>query len=274
MNLSWNRNFMFALVAVLILPFLSGCEEGTTSSYSNPSPNPQPQVQSNELRTSNDDVFGQFLITEEGTTLYFFAPDVTGSATCEGGCAQNWPPFYREDLQAGSGLDQVNIGVITRTDGSKQNTFKGWPLYAFAGDASVGEINGDGLGGNWFVAKPDYDVMVAQQEIDGNTVRYLVNGSGRTLYYFTSDGPDQSNCSGGCLENWPPFGAENVTAPSTVAEDKFDSIERIEGGYSSNQTTFDSRPLYYFEQDIERGLIKGQAINNAWFVINETLFAK
>src|SRR4030043_1177148 len=34
--------------------------------------------------------------------------------------------------------------------------------------------------------------------------KILVDGKGMTLYIFTVDGPDQSNCDASCLANWPP----------------------------------------------------------------------
>src|SRR4030066_2376475 len=33
----------------------------------------------------------------------------------------------------------------------------------------------------------------------------LVDDKGMTLYMFTKDGPDQSNCDAKCLANWPPL---------------------------------------------------------------------
>jgi predicted lipoprotein with Yx(FWY)xxD motif len=33
-------------------------------------------------------------------------------------------------------------------------TFNGWPLYTFANDKAPGQVNGQGVGGVWFVATP------------------------------------------------------------------------------------------------------------------------
>jgi predicted lipoprotein with Yx(FWY)xxD motif len=44
------------------------------------------------------------------------------------------------------------LGIITRTDGSMQATYNGWPLYYFAGDAASGDANGQNVGEVWFVA--------------------------------------------------------------------------------------------------------------------------
>src|SRR6185437_6876130 len=35
---------------------------------------------------------------------------------------------------------------------------------------------------------------------------YLTDQKGRTLYIFTSDSANKSNCTGGCAAAWPPYG--------------------------------------------------------------------
>ena len=44
---------------------------------------------------------------------------------------------------------------------------------------------------------------------------FLVDGRGMTLYMFTKDGANQSNCTGGCLEAWPPLLAVDNLAVGT-----------------------------------------------------------
>jgi predicted lipoprotein with Yx(FWY)xxD motif len=43
--------------------------------------------------------------------------------------------------------------VIKRDDGTQQWTYKNKPLYTWSGDIEQGDMNGDGLGGVWHVAK-------------------------------------------------------------------------------------------------------------------------
>jgi len=221
------------------------------------------------LDVTENSVLGKILTDDNGVTLYYFSRDVDGESACEGGCLTNWPLYYEADLTAGTGVTESGIGVITRADGSKQNTYKGWPLYYFSGDASAGDVNGEGVTDNWFVAKTDYDVFIAQQDIDGVSSRYLVDDRGNTLYYFTVDETDVSNCSGGCLDTWPPFSADLTVAPSTL---DIDRIKTITGNNTEPQVSLNGRPLYFFNQDVTRGETNGQGVGGSWFILDDSLF--
>ena len=41
------------------------------------------------------------------------------------------------------------------TDGKKQNTFRGYPLYYYSMDARPGDTGGHNLGNAWFVIDPE-----------------------------------------------------------------------------------------------------------------------
>ncbi len=60
------------------------------------------------------------------------------------------------------------FSFITRSDGSKQTTYKGWPLYTYSEILHSGQTSGDGIENIWFVAKPDYTVMLANNQLVGN----------------------------------------------------------------------------------------------------------
>jgi Secreted repeat of unknown function len=50
------------------------------------------------------------------------------------------------------------VGGTTRTDGTRQATYNGHPLYYFAADKAAGDVKGQGInnfGGSWYVVAPD-----------------------------------------------------------------------------------------------------------------------
>ncbi len=53
-------------------------------------------------------------------------------STCNDDCAKMWMPFYVEDLTLPESLNPSNFATIERADGSKQTTFKSWPLYLYS----------------------------------------------------------------------------------------------------------------------------------------------
>ncbi len=89
---------------------------------------------------------GTILVDGEGRTLYIFTPDTQGDPTCAGDCAVNWPPLT-EAVTAGDGLDPALLG----TAAGGHVTYNDWPLYYFAADANPGDVNGQGVGGVWYV---------------------------------------------------------------------------------------------------------------------------
>ena len=93
----------------------------------------------------------QVLVDSQGMTLYWFAIDTPSKSNCSGSCATYWPPV-KGPLTAGSGVTGT-LGTITRSDGTKQATYLGHPLYTYVGDKSPGQDKGNGLnisGGLWW----------------------------------------------------------------------------------------------------------------------------
>ncbi len=93
----------------------------------------------------------QVLVDSQGMTLYWFAPDTSTKSNCSGSCATYWPPVAGP-VTAGSGVTGA-LGTIDRSDGTKQATYLGHPLYTYVGDKSPGQNKGNGLnlsGGLWW----------------------------------------------------------------------------------------------------------------------------
>jgi predicted lipoprotein with Yx(FWY)xxD motif len=91
------------------------------------------------LKTAN--INGVTVVTNaQGFTLYSFAPDTATASKCTGACAQIWPPVSAP-ATPGQGVTG-QLGTITRSDGSKQATYNGHPLYTYTADSAPGPGQG------------------------------------------------------------------------------------------------------------------------------------
>ncbi len=106
------------------------------------------------IKLSEKDGVGKFFIDSKGMTLYIFKKDSPGKSACAGPCVEKWPLYFREKVAVPEGLNEGDFGTITREDGKQQTTYKGWPLYYFAGDKAPRDVLGQGLGNVWFVVNP------------------------------------------------------------------------------------------------------------------------
>jgi predicted lipoprotein with Yx(FWY)xxD motif len=96
----------------------------------------------------------------------------------------------------------------------------------------------------------------------------LVDGSGRTLYLFEKDQPDQSACAGACAAAWPVDNSSGTPkAGSGVKASLLGTITRSD---NTTQVTYNHHPLYYYSGDSGAGQQNGQGLNAfgaAWFVV-------
>ncbi len=150
------RRLGTVVLAVTLGAGLAACGSSTTSASSAPSsstasvadadPSPGGAI---GVATSP---LGSIVVDGKGRTLYMFTKDTKGSgaSSCAGKCAQAWPAFTVEGTPTVTGVSG-DVGVLTTTDGKKQVTLGGWPLYYFAKDAAAGDVRGQDVGKVWFV---------------------------------------------------------------------------------------------------------------------------
>jgi len=222
---------------------------------------------------------GNYLVSADGRTLYYFGLDLPATArvaavsNCTGSCLAVWPIFHVDTPAPAAGLDASDFAELVRPGGTKQTTYKGWPLYTFSGDSNAGDTNGDdfdGSGGLWFVLKqPFYSVLVMNKT---GSVEYLADPAGRTLYFDSQDtagtasNPPVSTCTGSCLTTWPVFAAANGgTLPTGVDASKVTSFTRPDG---MKQSAFDGHPLYYFSGDSAPGQTNGRGFQGIWNLVD------
>ena len=96
---------------------------------------------------------GRILADSHGRTLYLWAHDKRHRSSCYGACAVYWPAITTHGKpHAAGGARKALLGTTRRRDGRLQITYRGHPLYRFAGDTKAGETSGEGLtdfGGRW-----------------------------------------------------------------------------------------------------------------------------
>ncbi len=101
---------------------------------------------------------GTILVDDSGRTLYLWEADRTARSTCDGACAQAWPPLTTSGAaRAAGGAQATLLGTVRRSDGTMQVTYAQHPLYYYSGDTAAGQTSGqnsDGFGAEWYVVTP------------------------------------------------------------------------------------------------------------------------
>jgi predicted lipoprotein with Yx(FWY)xxD motif len=106
------------------------------------------------VKVAKGDKVGSYLTDAKGMALYVFKKDSPGKSACAGDCVAKWPLYFREKVGASGDVKESDFATITREDGQKQTTYKGMPLYYFAGDKAPGDTTGQGVREVWSVAQP------------------------------------------------------------------------------------------------------------------------
>ncbi|MEN2413320.1 COG4315 family predicted lipoprotein [Flavobacterium mesophilum] len=281
------RPIKFATTILAISAFFLSCSSDNGNDTTTPTPTPTP-VTTTEINLSTSATLGSYLSDKSGRSLYFFATDANGQSSCTGGCEAFWPVFFVDNLtteKLGAGLTLSDFATITTSSGKKQLTYKGWPLYYYApmsaGDGyggggvntieAAGKTTGDGVDGTWFIAKPDYSIMIVRSQLVGHdgknykpdytvgdgATTYFTDAKGLTLYTFKSDNFKKNNFTKADFSNnavWPIYETDKIVVPSILDKSKFSSITV----FGKVQLTYNGWPLYYFGQDAGvRGANKG-----------------
>jgi predicted lipoprotein with Yx(FWY)xxD motif len=101
---------------------------------------------------------GRILVNGQGRTVYLFQKDTGKASTCYGACAGVWRPVTATGApQGGTGAVAAKLGTSKRSNGVRQVTYNGHPLYTYAGDAKPGQTKGqavDEFGAEWYVLSP------------------------------------------------------------------------------------------------------------------------
>jgi predicted lipoprotein with Yx(FWY)xxD motif len=165
MNRSITRFIVAAALAVTVL---------VAAAFGDPSSASLKRPSKGAIVALGKTALGNVLIDARGRTLYRFEADKRGNSTCYVGCATYWLPLTSSAKpRAARGVHASLLGLRKRTDGKRQVTYAGHPLYTFIGDTRAGQTTREGL--------PDF-----------GAAWYVVAASGRAIERtaFDAGGPD------------------------------------------------------------------------------------
>jgi predicted lipoprotein with Yx(FWY)xxD motif len=101
--------------------------------------------------------FGKVLFSGSDRAIYYFDKESTSKPECYGDCARAWPPVLTKGKpQAAGRVKQGLLGTRKRSNGKRQVTYDGHPLYFYIDDPE-GEVlchNITEFGGLWLAVKP------------------------------------------------------------------------------------------------------------------------
>jgi len=151
------------------------------------------------LKLASSAKFGNYLVDGNGPHALSLRPrpacgrrqsrglqTARASASDTSSCIYLWPILRRRrQTPTVAGINVADVGEITRSsDGMKQTTYKGFPLYYFRPDANPGAIGGEAIP-DWFrAARPllhDHDAQRGREASPHRRAR------GASLYFFAQD---------------------------------------------------------------------------------------
>jgi predicted lipoprotein with Yx(FWY)xxD motif len=149
------------LASAAVIPLLAltvaACGGGGAATAATASPPKTSTGASATVGVANSSL-GSILVDSTGRTLYLFKADVGTRSACSGACATAWPPLLATGKPtAGTGLTASELGTAARSDGGRQVTYNGHPLYLFIKDKNPGQTIGQGVtafGAAWFALSP------------------------------------------------------------------------------------------------------------------------
>jgi predicted lipoprotein with Yx(FWY)xxD motif len=87
------------------------------------------------VKIAKSDDYGKVLMNKGNKALYLFTKDGKGPSDCYGACAVAWPPLLTKGKpRAGKGVIGRKLGTTKRTDGKRQVTYGGHPVYFYEHD--------------------------------------------------------------------------------------------------------------------------------------------
>jgi predicted lipoprotein with Yx(FWY)xxD motif len=147
--------------------------------------------------TTAETSLGEVLVNADGMTVYAFTNDTDGTPTCGEGCSDAWPAVTADSADLPAGLDSAVFSVVDGIGGGFQLAAGGQPLYTFSGDAAAGDVNGQGVGGIWFVVGADGETITEPAAAGGAGADTGTGGDATTTTTVADSGGGGSDDGGG-----------------------------------------------------------------------------
>lgn len=101
---------------------------------------------------------------------------------------------------------------------------------------------------------------------EGREGTFLTDEQGRPLYMYDKDEQGKSNCTGECLQKWPPLVVQNAQNVNTSGEVKKELIGTTQREDGKTQVTYKGMPLYRFQNDSRPFEAQGQS-EQGWHLV-------
>jgi predicted lipoprotein with Yx(FWY)xxD motif len=94
--------------------------------------------------------------------------------------------------------------------------------------------------------------------------KVLATSGGRTLYLYTPDGNNLSNCTGSCVAYWPPLLTKGKPVAGTGVKKSL--LGTAKRGLKL-QVTYNGHPLYRYSGDMGAGQTTGEGSGGTWYAV-------
>lgn len=96
--------------------------------------------------------------------------------------------------------------------------------------------------------------------------KVLATSKGMTLYRYTPDGKNKSNCTSGCASVWPPL--MTTGKPVAALGAKASLLGTTKRSNGKLQVTYAGHPLYRYSGDAKAGQTRGEGYGGIWYAVN------
>jgi predicted lipoprotein with Yx(FWY)xxD motif len=286
--MSRNRTATTLILGAVGLTLLSACSFGGATARTEDGGRIDPKGADISLTAKEINGVGQVLTTDGGLVVYRFDDDTAepSKSKCDENCADLRKPLIVNLAVKTDGLEAKTVGAVTRTDGERQATVNGQPLYTYAKD-TAGSAKGQAVDGKWFAATPTggragqaaagepsgkkaadkKQLLVADIAELGDIMTYSLNGGKSAPIYLTqndAESADDPTCVGACAEQWIPVPFDPAIVVSGGIDKKLiGSVKRKDG---IEQLTINQWPVHTYVGD--RGIvsIQGHLKDDVWYL--------